>query len=433
MPGSVSSTRRWPACARCWPSTDRRTRRSSCPTGRDGRRDRRQARRPRGPLPPDPRDRPRRHGQRAGWPNAPTAASSARSRSSCRAWPGAPGWPSAWRVSATSARCWSIRTSHACTTPASTNAAGRSSRWSTSTGSRSTPGARRRLDVRARLRLFVQVVRAVAYAHGRLVMHRDLKPANVLVNADGQAHLLDFGIAKLLDEAAPRERPDAGTGPGDDAALRLARASSGRDDRRCSRMSIAGRAAVRTAHRHAAASRPSAARWGRSRRRFCRATRRRPAARAADHATARRCAARSMRSWPRRCSASRASVTPAAMRWPGHRATPVRRHGEGTARQRRLSAAQIGATSLGGRVGGGSSASGGSLRQRDGGGSGPARREGTAARAGGQAVRGRCLARQCPAGRSLARACGPRLPKVFLERSAKLVQSRFAGQPESAG
>ena len=53
------------------------------------------------------------------------------------------------------------------------------------------------------LRLMVQVIRAVAYAHGQLVIHRDLKPANVLVNADGQPKLLDFGISKLLEGDAP--------------------------------------------------------------------------------------------------------------------------------------------------------------------------------------------------------------------------------------
>ncbi len=53
-----------------------------------------------------------------------------------------------------------------------------------------------------RLRLFRKLCGAVAYAHQHLVIHRDIKPANIRVTPEGEPKLLDFGIAKLLDEMA---------------------------------------------------------------------------------------------------------------------------------------------------------------------------------------------------------------------------------------
>ena len=62
------------------------------------------------------------------------------------------------------------------------------------------------LELRDRLAVFLRVCEGVSHAHGRLIIHRDLKPSNILVDSTGQPKVLDFGIAKLLDNAGDATR-----------------------------------------------------------------------------------------------------------------------------------------------------------------------------------------------------------------------------------
>ena len=61
-----------------------------------------------------------------------------------------------------------------------------------------------RLGVQERLKLVLQVLDALQYAHTHHVIHRDIKPSNMLVNEAGHVQLLDFGVAKLLEQHEQR-------------------------------------------------------------------------------------------------------------------------------------------------------------------------------------------------------------------------------------